>query len=61
MASLIARGLVEKLKELIFDSFFKFIYVKENKKTVSCKDNIILKESIKLPFSGIFIGLACRS
>ena len=43
MASLIAHGLVEKLKELIFDSFFKFIIVKENKKTVSCKDNIIRK------------------
>ena len=43
MSSLIARRLVEKLKELIFDSFFKFIIVKENKKPVSCKDNIIKK------------------
>ena len=42
MASLIARGLAEKLKKLIFDSFFKFIIVKENKKTV----RIIIRKKV---------------
>ena len=39
MSCLIARRLVEKLKELIF-IFFKFAIVKENKKNLNCKDDI---------------------
>jgi len=35
---------------------FKFIIVKENKKTFNCKDNIN-KESTKVPLCGVYLAV----